>query len=128
MRKVIPYFLTTFLLPTLAYAQAGVGGFLSNVLLFINEIILPFLFTLAFLFFIINAVRYFIVEGASEDGQKKAQRLAIWGIAALVFISVLWGIVNLLTGGLGFDDTRAACPDYFMFFDNGCGSKLPDSF
>ncbi len=128
MKKTSLLSMAIFSLPMLSYAQTGIGGFLSNALLLINDTLLPFLFTLAFLFFIVNAVRYFIVEGASEEGQKKAQRLAVWGIAAFVFISILWGMVNLLTNGLGFDDSRAVCPDYFMFFDNGCGSKLPDSF
>ncbi len=85
---------------------------LINLLKFLNETIVPFLIALAFLIFLWNAFRYFIIGGSSEDDQAKARSLATWSIGAFVIILSLWGIVNLLVVGLGFNNSRAIIPDY----------------
>jgi predicted PurR-regulated permease PerM len=90
----------------------NIQTFLEGVLTFLNTIILPFLLALAFLFFIWNATRYFIIGGGSEESQEKAKTLALWGIAAFVFIVSLWGIVNLIVSGLGFPSNDSVLPDY----------------
>jgi hypothetical protein len=89
----------------------NVQTFLLNILKFLNEVIVPFLIAIAFLVFIWNIVRYFIIGGANEDDQKKAKSLAFWGISAFVVILSFWGIVNLFVYGLGFGN-RAIIPDY----------------
>jgi len=86
--------------------------FLAKILTFINSAVIPFLLALAFLFFLWNAARYFIFESDSEEGRTKASRLAFYGIGAFVFIVSLWGIVNLLVGGLGFNRNTPITPDY----------------
>ena len=91
----------------------NIQAFLTSILTFLNSIILPFLITIAFLFFLINATRYFIIGGASEENQEKAKTLALWGIAAFVFILSLWGIVNLIVGGLDLTNMPMT-PDYMI--------------
>ncbi len=92
----------------------NIQTFLGDILTFLDKIIFPLLFALAFLFFIWNATRYFIIGGANEESQVKAKRLAFWGIAAFVFIMSLWGIVNLFVGGLGFGTSTVIFPDYYV--------------
>jgi hypothetical protein len=92
----------------------NIQAFLTSILTFLNTIILPFLIALAFLFFIWNATRYFIIGGGSEESQQKAKILAFWGIAAFVLIVSLWGIVNLIVGGLGFGTSTVIFPDYYV--------------
>ena len=48
----------------LAATASDVQGYLRLGLLFINNIIIPLLFSIALLFFLINTVRYFIIGGA----------------------------------------------------------------
>lgn len=90
----------------------NIQGFLGEFLTFLNLIIVPLIFALAFLFFLWNATRYFIIGQGSDESKEKAKRLALYGILAFVIMVSIWGIVNLLVGGLGFDRTSIICPDY----------------
>lgn len=86
---------------------------LQGIMEFLNRSVMPFIIALAALVFFWNAFRYFILGGANPSEQEKAKTLAIWGIAAFVFIVSLWGIVNLLADGLiPQADRGAITPDY----------------
>jgi heme/copper-type cytochrome/quinol oxidase subunit 4 len=78
----------------------------------LNSVVLPTIVALAFLFFIVNAFRYFILGGANPDDQEKARTLAVWGIAAFVVLSSLWGMVNILVRTLDFNNNAPVRPDY----------------
>lgn len=94
-------FLLLFL-PVVASAQTGslqqllvgIGGFL-------NSVVIPFILAIAFLVFFVNAIRFFVIGGSSDDGQKNAKNLAVYGIGAFVFILSFWGLVNILVDGVG---------------------------
>ena len=85
---------------------------LININEFLNTTIVPFLLSVAFLVFIWNVTRYFIIGGSNSDAQEKARSLALWGIIAFVVILSLWGIVNLLVAGFGLGNRGAVIPDY----------------
>jgi|GEM_PF-1625336 len=85
---------------------------LININEFLNTTIVPFLLSVAFLVFIWNVTRYFIIGGSNSDAQEKARSLALWGITAFVVILSLWGIVNLLVAGFGLGNRGAVIPDY----------------
>ena len=85
---------------------------LLGILSFLNGTVVPFLLAIAFLVFIWNVFRYFIVGGENEESQGQARSLALWGIGAFVIIVSIWGIVNLLVSGFGFGRTGAITPDY----------------
>lgn len=110
------FFFCLFLLPITAFgAQANkdsLQGYILLILRFINNTILPLIFSIALLFFLINAGRYFILQGAESEGKEKAKRLALYGIAGFVLMVSIWGIVNMFVFGLGIYDDRAICPEY----------------
>lgn len=85
---------------------------LGNFLKFLNESIIPFLLAIAFLVFLWNIMRYFVLGGSNEESQEKARSQALWGILAFVVIVSFWGIVNFFIYGLGFDRTKTILPDY----------------
>lgn len=85
---------------------------IKAILTFSNDIVLPFLLGIAFLFFIINIIRFAVIGGATEEGHDKAKSSAIYGVAAFVIIIVFWGVVNLLASSLGFAGESAPTPDY----------------
>ncbi|HMO78445.1 MAG TPA: hypothetical protein PKA42_03785 [Candidatus Paceibacterota bacterium] len=112
-------FLITFL-PAIAYAQGtSLQNLFKNLLEFFSGVIIPFLFGIAFLFIVINVFRYFILGGHDEDGQKRAKGLALYGVAAFVFLVVFFGVVNLLSDAIGLGGAEAPCPDY-MEGPEGC--------
>ncbi len=101
--------------------------FLTNIAAFLNATVLPFIIAIAFVAFIWNAFRYFILGGANPAEQEKARTLALWGILAFVLLLSLWGIVNMLVSGLSLTNT-GVCSDYILDrIDGGClnGSPLP---
>jgi len=98
----------------------GLQGLITNIIQFLSGVVVPFLFGIAFLFFVINAIRYFVIGGSNEEGQKKARQLAIYGIAAFVFLIVFYGIVNLLVNSIDLEGTaNMPCPDYIKV-SGGC--------
>lgn len=89
----------------------NIQSYLIAIIDFMDKVLLPFLIALAGFMFIWNAFRYFILGGANEESQQKAKTLALWGIAALVLIVSLWGVVNLLVSGFNLGNTPMT-PDY----------------
>ena len=122
--------LVVLILANTASAQAvsaySVQGYLTAILQFINAVLIPFLFSIALLFFLVNAARYFIIKGDDDGERAKARSLALYGIGAFVILVSFWGLINMFVYGLGFDDDRAICPDYIEM-QNGCGSGVGDA-
>ena len=95
-------FIFAFLiLPVLAEAASSVQKAVPSILKFFNTSVIPFLIGIGFLFFVINVVRYFIIGGTTDDGKKKAKNLAIYSVAALVVLTIFWGLVNVIANSLG---------------------------
>jgi len=89
--------------------------FLGGTLFFLNFYLVPFLLAIAFIVFLWNIVRYFIIGGANPEDQEKAKRVAMWGISTFVIIISIWGIVNLIVGDLGFwGQNKSITPDYMQ--------------
>lgn len=87
-------------------------NFIINILDFINDTLIPFILAVAFIIFLWNIVRYFIIGGSNEKEHDNAKTLALYGILAFVIILSLWGIVNLLVDGIGLGAGIPVVPDY----------------
>ena len=111
--KPITTFITGLLvtfMPFLAHAQiansADGGQFedlLINIVLFINNVLIPFIIGIGFLVFVWGIFLYFIAGGANEESKEKGKSLMIFGIAGFVIIIIFFGIVNLITESTGLD-------------------------
>ena len=110
------------LLPAFAHAQ-GLQGFLTNFALFIDGVLIPFMFGIAFLVFIFNAVRFFVLQSNNKEGREKARSLVMYSVIAFVFLIIFWGVINLLSSSLGLDGCDAPTSDYVKF--NFTGTMLP---
>lgn len=100
----------------------GIQRFIYNILDFVNDAVIPFMFAIAFLYFLWNIANYFILKRDSEVAREEGSRNAIWGILAFVAIISLWGMVNLLVTGLGFNQENALVPDYVCAETGNCTS------
>lgn len=110
MKKVVLHSgagLSIWLFPMLLLAQTNsgplqdLGGFVIEV---INDILVPIVFSIAFLVFVWGAAKYFIFSGASDEGKEQGRSLMIWGIIAFFVMVAVWGIVNLLVDSTGLND------------------------
>jgi hypothetical protein len=99
----------SFLLPALAFAQpdatfGGIGQTLDAFIQFLNNILVPLVFALAFLLFIWGMFKFFILSGSNEEGREQGKSLMLWGVIAFVMMVSIWGLVNVISTGLGFQD------------------------
>jgi len=108
---VLLAFLST---PFIAHAQ-GLDDFFKNLIVVIENVFIPFLFGIAFLFFVINVVRFFVVQSNNQEGREKARSLISFSVMGFVFVVIFWGAINLLASSIGLDDTATTglpCSDY----------------
>ena len=92
--------------------KESVQGYIILILQFINFTLIPLLFSIALLFFLINTARYFIIEAGDSASREKAKTFALYGLGAFVIMVSIWGIVNMFVFGLEIDSEDAMCPDY----------------
>ncbi|MDO8260274.1 MAG: hypothetical protein Q7T50_02100 [Candidatus Magasanikbacteria bacterium] len=122
--KSFKYFVTVvfFSTPVLAFAAttSSLQGFLKNIIPFISSRLIPFLFGMAFLLFIINVIRYFVIDADNKDVRENAKNVALYSVFAFVFLIIFWGVVNLLISSSGFSGNKAPCPDYLKDAKGGC--------
>src|SRR3989344_7281144 len=123
MKKALIAPFGILIIPGVALAAShNLQSFLSGLAGFFNSTVVPILFALAFLFFLINATRYFIIGGDKETERAKARTFATWGIIAFVLMVSIWGIVHLIIAGFGIDNSGPICPD-FLPGTSGPGSN-----
>lgn len=90
------------LTPVVALAQefGEIDTFIGRITTFINNTLIPLVFAIALVVFIWGMFWFFIAKNDSE--KDKGKDLAIWAVVAFVLMVSIWGIVNLIAGGLGF--------------------------
>ncbi|NCN52370.1 hypothetical protein GW943_01010 [Candidatus Parcubacteria bacterium] len=107
LARALPF--ASFFPAVAAFAQTspgnfnGVTVFFTNIVTFINFTLVPLIFAIAFLLFIWGVATYFIFSRDSETAKEKGRDYMIWGIAGFVIMVSVWGIVNLLSSGLGLN-------------------------
>lgn len=112
MKKIAYYLSSSTLLafPMLAGAQTtfdGTGGefgtLLQNLLLFFNNVLIPFILGLGFLLFVWGMFQYFIAGGADDEAKTKGKSLMLYATLGFVIIIIFWGVVNLISTSTGFE-------------------------
>ncbi len=93
------------LVPTVTFAQfGGINDFLDDISSFINGTLIPLVFGVALLVFIYGMFKYFILGGSDDGSREKGRNLMMWAVVGFVAMVSVFGIVNLIAGGLGFSD------------------------
>ncbi len=88
----------------------GIGTFLDAILGFIDSVLIPLVLGIAFLMFIWGVFKFFILGGSDSEKQAEGKSLMIYAVAGFVIILSFYGIVNLLTDGLGFGGETVDIP------------------
>lgn len=108
------------LIPNLAFAQATLQTFIPNLVAFLSNVIIPFLFAVAFFVFVFGVFKYFILESASEEGREKARNLLLYSILAFLFLIIFWGLLKVVISSTGLQGKEQPCPDYITEMGGTC--------
>lgn len=87
------------LIPFVGHAQTSLKSLTASIVTFVNTSVVPLLYAIAFLVFLVGMVRFFFIEG--EEARQKGKQLMLWGIIGFVVMFSVWGIVNLLLATIG---------------------------
>ena len=112
--------LAALLLPFSASAQAdrypidgtNLASLFMSAVDFINVIVIPFVWAIAFIVFVWGIFQYFIAGGANEEQRDKGKQLAVWGIIAFAVMSSVWGLINLVTNSLYLNEAQPEYPTF----------------
>jgi hypothetical protein len=72
-------------------------------MVFINDIVIPFIIGIGFLVFVWGMFQFFILGGANDEAKEKGKSLMIYGTLGFVLIIIFFGVVNLLTTSTGLE-------------------------
>lgn len=93
-------------LPVVAFAQvnnlADAGSLVIN---FINNVLVPVLFAVAFIVFLWGAFKVFILGANDEEAKEKGKNLMLYGLIGFFVMVSIWGLVNILTGSVQFGNS-----------------------
>lgn len=99
--------LASIALPLMAAAQGGVTSldYFLNTTLITNVInpITAFIFVLAAFVLILGIFKY-ITAGGDEEKVKSGRSFIIYGIIGLALMTMIYGLVNIITGTIGLTD------------------------
>jgi len=107
MQKKIIGLLSLFLVPAFVSAQGfdpsggPFGDLLANILIFTNDVLIPFIIGIGFLAFVWGMFKFFILGGADDEKKEQGKSLMIYATIGFVLIIVFFGVVNLLTESTG---------------------------
>ena len=82
--------------------NSQIAQFLRSLTEFVDSTLIPFIFALAFLFFLWGVFQYFIAGGANTEQRETGRKFVLWSIIAFVVMLSFWGIINLVQRSLGF--------------------------
>lgn len=93
-------------------SQGKLAQFFDGFTQFINDILVPLIFAISLLVFLYGVFRFFIAKQGDSFSREDAQNLMLWGILGFVLMVSIWGIVNIIAGGLGLTgDLSAPLPN-----------------
>ncbi len=114
MKVFITTLVAFWCIPILMYANGSLAGndyasdsqldnLLGNILIFTNNVLIPFILGIGFLVFIYGMFQYFIAGGANDEKKEKGKSLAVYAVLGFVLVIIFWGIINLVANSIGLN-------------------------
>lgn len=111
MKKIAILISSFLMLPFITMAQlGGVDTFVNNITSFIGNVLIPFVFGITLLIFVWGMFRFFVWGGHNEEERSKGKQMILWSIIGLVMMVSIWGIVNIVAGGVFPDQNPPVMP------------------
>ena len=85
----------------------------QTIIDFINNVLVPLIFALAFILFLYGVFKYFFLGATDPKKQTEGRKFVMWGIIAFAVMISVWGLVRLVAGTFGFGgETRPCLPTF----------------
>lgn len=88
----------------------GAAGYAILIMGIINHVLVPVIFTIAFVVFIWGMFKYFIAGGANPEEQAKGWKLLMYGLIGFAVMISIWGLVNIILHTFHLSDTAPPYP------------------
>ena len=108
--------------------MTNIYNLFDAVLSILNDYVVPVIFAIAFIVFLIGIYRYFIAGGANEEKVQEGQKFVLWSVIGFVIMFSIWGIINLFINTLGFDTTSRPAFPTFPSFTGASGAPIFSNF
>lgn len=112
--------------PSTAYAQSGGGGgycpdnwssgrltslgaLTKYVTCFLLQLVVPLIFAVAIVFFLVGMLRF--LRSDQMEKRKEGRQYMLWAIIALSVMLGIWGIVRIIGGTFGIQNTIPQLPN-----------------
>jgi len=101
MKRIITSAL--LLSPVMAFAQGDLvnselGTFILSIQEFINNMLIPLVFSVALLVFLYGTYKYFIAGSGNESAREDGKKFMLYAVIGFVLMVSIWGIVGMLAG------------------------------
>lgn len=87
-----------------------VKGYADSIISIINDVFVPVLFAIAFLYFVWGIYKYFILGATEEAAKGEGRQFVLWSLIGFAVILSLWGLVNVVTSVFNLTGTLAPNP------------------
>ncbi|MBI5405672.1 hypothetical protein HY972_01375 [Candidatus Kaiserbacteria bacterium] len=78
-----------------------IGSGTTGIVGILNTVVVPIIFALAFVAFVLGVVKYFFLTTDNEGDRAAARKFVLWGILGMALLFSVWGVVNILLSTLG---------------------------
>lgn len=95
----LPFFVSAQTSPTQRGADCkapeNIGELFELAICLMGQYVIPFLFALALILFLVGIVKY-VKGGDNEEAREAGRGLMLFGIIALFVMTAVWGLVRIL--------------------------------
>lgn len=77
------------------------AAFVTQIVGFINYVLVPLLFAIAGLAFLWGVFQYFFMSNGDAGKQAEGRTFVLWGVIGLAVLFSTWGLVNVLMASVG---------------------------
>lgn len=79
----------------------GIEFIAVKIIFFINTLVVPLLFAIAFIVFLYGVFKSYILSHGDPEEIKQGHQFVLWGVIGFAVMVSLWGIVNMVANTFG---------------------------
>lgn len=84
----------------------------GSIIEFINRILVPLVFALAFALFLFGVFRFFFLKSADPKSREEGRKFIVWAVVAFAVMVSVWGLVNLVANTFNLDKNMPNIPTF----------------